>query len=167
MSGRVKARLEVPLEHVVGVHATAPEAHRFWKGWTVAALSLSGVVTIGRLVYRGQWAFWDIHDPDKAIAIHLHDEPYAKLVIGVDDPAGVAAEIARAVSSAGRRDPGERRRALGRLAFAMVIASAVLVVAIVEVVLTSLGLAPVIDVVLGLIVAWLVVTLGSGWLTRS
>jgi hypothetical protein len=167
LSGGVKARLEVPLEHVAGVDASAPEAHRFWKGWTVAALSLSGVVTIGRLVHRGEWAFWDVHDPDKAIAIHLHDEPYAKLVIGVDDPAGVAAEIARAVSSAGRRDPGERRRALGRLAFAMVIASAVLVVAIVEVVLTSLGLAPVIDVVLGLIVAWLVVTLGSGWLTRS
>jgi hypothetical protein len=167
LSGGVKARLEVPLEHVVGVHATAPEAHRFWKGWTVAALSLSGVVTIGRLVYRGQWAFWDIHDPDKAIAIHLHDEPYAKLVIGVDDPAGVASEIAGAVSSAGRRDPGERRRALGALAFAMVIGSAVLVVAIVEIVLTSLGLAPAIDVVLGLIVVWLVMMLGSGWPTRS
>jgi hypothetical protein len=79
----------------------------------------------------------------------------------------VAAEIARAVSSAGRRDPGERRWALGVLAFTMVIGSAVLVVAIVEIVLISLGLAPVIDVVLGLIVVWLVVTLGSGWLTRG
>jgi hypothetical protein len=36
------------------------------------------------------------------IAIHLHDEHYARLVIGVDDPAGAAGEIARAVSSAGR-----------------------------------------------------------------
>ncbi|MGD0370244.1 MAG: hypothetical protein ABSC16_00895 [Candidatus Dormibacteria bacterium] len=61
----------------------------------------------------------------------------------------------------------ERRRALGRLAFAMVVGSAVVAVAIVEVVLTSLGMAPVIDVVLGLIVVWLVVTLGSGWLTRG
>jgi len=61
----------------------------------------------------------------------------------------------------------ERRRALGVLAFAMVIGSALLVVAILEIVLTYLGLAPVIDVVLGLIVVWLVVTLGSGWLTRS
>jgi len=166
-SGGAKARLEVPLKHVAEVDASAPEAHRFWKGWTVAALALSDVVTIGRLVYRGEWAFWDVHDPDKAIAIHLHDEPYAKLVIGVDDPARVAAEIARAVSSAGRRGPGERRRALGRLALAMVIGSVVLVVAIVEAVLVSLGLAPVIDVVLGLIVSWLVVTLGSGSLTRS
>ena len=49
----------------------------------------------------------------------------------------------------------------------MVIGSVVLVVAIVEAVLVSLGLAPVIDLVLGLIVVWLVVTLGSGWLTRG
>jgi len=104
LSGGVKARLEVPLAHVAGVDASVPEAHEIWKGWTVAALSLSDVVTIGRLVYRGEWAFWDVHDPDKAIAIHLHDEHYARLVIGVDDPAGVAAEIARAVSAAGRRD---------------------------------------------------------------
>ena len=89
-------------------------------------------------------------------------------MIGVDDPAAVAAEIARAVSAAGRAGPlVERRRALGVLAFTMVTGSAVLVVAIVEVVLVSLGLAPVIEVVLGLIVAWLVVTLSSGWLTRG
>jgi hypothetical protein len=48
VSGGVKARLEVPLEHVAGVDASAPEeAHQFWKGWTVAALNLPGVVTIG------------------------------------------------------------------------------------------------------------------------
>ena len=32
----LKARLEVPLEHVSGVDATVPEAHQIWKGWTVA-----------------------------------------------------------------------------------------------------------------------------------
>jgi hypothetical protein len=80
--------------------------HRVWKGWTVAALNLPGVVTVGRVVHlfgdhRGEWTFWDTYDPDKVIAIHLHDEFYAKLVIEVDDPAGVAAEITRAVSSGG------------------------------------------------------------------
>jgi hypothetical protein len=48
----------------------------------------------------------------------------------------------------------------------MVAGSALLAVAILEVVLVSLGLAPVIEVVSGLIAAWLVVTLVSGWLTR-
>jgi hypothetical protein len=46
----------------------------------------------------------------------------------------------------------------------MVGASAVLAAAIVEILLVSLGMAPVIEVVLGLIVAWLVATLGAGWL---
>ena len=32
----LKARLEVPLEHVSGVDATVPEAHQIWTGWTVA-----------------------------------------------------------------------------------------------------------------------------------
>jgi len=61
----------------------------------------------------------------------------------------------------------ERRRALGVPAFAMVVGSALLVVAILEIILVSLGLAPVIDVVSGLIAVWLVVTLVSGWLSRG
>ena len=86
-------------------------------------------------------------------------------MIGVDDPAGVAAEIARAVPAMGRRGPGQRRGVPGRLAFTMVIASALLAVGIVELVLVALGTAPVIEVVVGLLVAWLVLTLSSGWLT--
>jgi hypothetical protein len=109
LSGGVRARLEVPLEHVGEVDPSVPEAHQIWKGWTVAALSLPRSVTVGRLLHvfgdrSGEWTFWDVTDPDKAIAIHLRDEHYARLVIGVDDPAGVAAEIARAVSAAGRGD---------------------------------------------------------------
>ena len=105
LSGGLKGRLEFPLEHVSRVDTSAPEAHhRVWKGWTVAALNLPGVVTVGRVVHlfgdhRGEWTFWDMYDPDKVIAIHLHDEFCAKLVIEVDDLAGVAAEITRAVSS--------------------------------------------------------------------
>jgi hypothetical protein len=109
LAGGAKARLEVPLEHVAGVDASVPEAHQIWKGWTVAALSLPHSVTVGRLIHvfgdrSGEWSFWDVTDPDRAIAIHLHDEHYARLVIGVDDPAEVTAEIAEAVAAAGRRD---------------------------------------------------------------
>ena len=61
----------------------------------------------------------------------------------------------------------ERRPTLGVPAFAMVVGSALLVVAILEAVLVSLGLALVIDVVSGLVAVWLVVTLVSGWLSRG
>ena len=60
-----------------------------------------------------------------------------------------------------------RRRALGVPAFTVVVGSALLAVAILELVLVSLGLAPMIDVVLGLVAVWLVVTLVSGWLSRG
>jgi hypothetical protein len=49
---------------------------------------------LSTVVCPGRPTFWDMYDPDNVIAMHLHDEFYATLVIEVDDPAGVAAEIA-------------------------------------------------------------------------
>jgi hypothetical protein len=93
----LKSRLEVPLEHIAGVEASVPEAHQIWHGLRMGGTNLPGVITAGRYLQHGEWAFWDVHDPDKAIAIRLHDEHYAKLVIGVDDPAATANAIASAI----------------------------------------------------------------------
>jgi hypothetical protein len=79
-------RLEVPLEHISTVDASPPEAHGVWHGLRVGGTNLPGVITAGRFVQHGEWAFWDVHDPAHAIAIRLHDERYAKLIIGVDQP---------------------------------------------------------------------------------
>ena len=62
--------------------------------------NLPGVITAGRFVNRGEWSFWDVHDPDKAIAMRLHDEHYAKLVIGVDDPKATTQAITAAIKRA-------------------------------------------------------------------
>jgi hypothetical protein len=93
----LKSRLEVPLEHIAGVDASAPEAHEVWHGLRMGGTNVPGVITAGRFVQHGDWAFWDVHDPDKAIAIRLHDEHYAKLVIGVDNPRATAQAIAAAI----------------------------------------------------------------------
>jgi hypothetical protein len=93
----LKSRLEVPLEHIAGVDASVPEAHQFWHGLRLGGTNLPGVITAGRFLQHGEWAFWDVHDPDKAIAIRLHDERYAKLVIGVDDPVATTKAIAAAI----------------------------------------------------------------------
>ena len=93
----LKSRLEVPLEHIAGVDASVPEARQIWHGLRMGGTNLPGVITAGRYLQHGEWAFWDVHDPDKAIAIRLHDEHYAKLVIGVDDPAATAIAIASAI----------------------------------------------------------------------
>jgi hypothetical protein len=97
----LKSQLEVPLEHVASVDVSPPEARKVWHGLRVAGANLPGVITAGRFVDHGEWAFWDVHDPDKAIAIHLHDEHYAKLVIGVDDPAATAKAIGDAIKRSG------------------------------------------------------------------
>ncbi|HYA00912.1 MAG TPA: hypothetical protein VEK76_11255 [Candidatus Binatia bacterium] len=89
----LKTHLEVPLEHITSVDATPPEAHEAWHGMKAAGSYLPGVVTAGRFVQHGEWAFWDVHDPEKAVAIRLRDEHYAKLVIGVDDPTATVAAI--------------------------------------------------------------------------
>jgi hypothetical protein len=94
-----KSQLEVPLEHVAAVDASVPEARDFWHGLRIVGTELYGVITAGTFVQHGEWAFWDVHDPDKAIAIRLHDERYGKVIIGVDDPAATATEIGAAIQS--------------------------------------------------------------------
>jgi hypothetical protein len=92
-----KSQLEVPLEHIATVEAGVPEARDFWHGIRVIGTELPGVITAGAFVHHGEWAFWDVHDPDKAIAIRLRDEHYAKLIIGVDGPSATTREINAAI----------------------------------------------------------------------
>jgi hypothetical protein len=93
----LKSQLEVPLEHIAAVDPSPPETHEIWHGLRVGGTNLPGVITAGRFVQHGEWAFWDVHEPGNAIAIRLHDERYSKLVIGVDDPLTTAAAITAAV----------------------------------------------------------------------
>ncbi len=86
-------KLEVPLAHIAGVDIDLSDAHSAWHGLRMGGTNLPGVITAGRFVQHGQWTFWDVHDPSKAIAIRLHDECYSRLVIGVEDPQATAAAI--------------------------------------------------------------------------
>ena len=87
------ARLEVPLAHIAGVDVDVPDARNAFHGLRMGGTNLPGVITAGRFLQHGEWTFWDVHDPDKAIGIRLHDERYQRLVVGVDDPAGTVAAI--------------------------------------------------------------------------
>jgi hypothetical protein len=94
------SRLEVPLVHIAGVDASVPEAHGIFHGLRMGGTNVPGIITAGRFLQGGEWAFWDVHDPDKAIGIRLHDERYAKLIVGVDNPQLTAEQIATALASA-------------------------------------------------------------------
>ncbi len=91
------SRLEISLRHISSVEINPAEAHQVWHGLRMGGTNLPGVITAGRFLLAGQWAFWDVHDPSQSIAIYLHDESYARLVIGVDDPAAAADAIRKAI----------------------------------------------------------------------
>jgi hypothetical protein len=93
-----QSRLEVPLQHVAAVEVNPPDAHSIWHGLRMGGTNLPGVITAGRFLQQGQWAFWDVHDPDKSIAIRLKDEGYSRLVIGVADPEAAADTIRTALT---------------------------------------------------------------------
>jgi hypothetical protein len=99
------SRLEVPLEHIAGVDVRVPEAHGIFHGLRMGGTNVPGLITAGRFLQGGEWAFWDVHDPDKAIGIRLHDEHYAKLIVGVDNPQLTAEQIATALAQRGSSSP--------------------------------------------------------------
>jgi hypothetical protein len=96
----LKSRLEIPLAHVVGAEAD-PQVVGGWKGWRGPGAHLPGVIVAGTFHHEGDRVFWDVHDAAKAVVSHLTDERYARLVIGVDDPAATVAAIRRALGTAG------------------------------------------------------------------
>jgi len=48
--------------------------------------NLPGVITAGTFYQDGRRVFWDVHDPEKTVAIDLHDERYSQLIVEVADP---------------------------------------------------------------------------------
>ena len=91
------SRLEISLRHISSVEINPSEAHNVWHGLRMGGTNLPGVITAGRFLQDGQWAFWDVHDPSKSVAIYLHDDSYARLVIGVEDPAAASEMIRKAL----------------------------------------------------------------------
>ena len=67
----LKSRLEIPLSHVVGAEVD-PEIAREWhKGIRAGGTHVPGVITAGTFYQDGERVFWDVHDPEKTVVIHL------------------------------------------------------------------------------------------------
>jgi hypothetical protein len=95
----LRGHVSVQLAHIRGVEVRPDEARRFWHGLRVGT-NIPGVVTAGTF-YTGDGAvFFDVHDPERAIAIDLADETYRRLIVQVDDddtPEATAARIRAAI----------------------------------------------------------------------
>jgi hypothetical protein len=90
------SRLEIPLEHVMDVRPADDSV----GGVRTLGTYIPGVITSGTFLQEGNWVFWNVHDPAKAIAVDLRDEHYSKLIIEVADPAETIRALHHAIARA-------------------------------------------------------------------
>ncbi|MFE6872452.1 hypothetical protein ACFVFS_38650 [Kitasatospora sp. NPDC057692] len=81
----IRSRIEIPLTNVRGA-TVDPGILREPKGIKVGGTHFPGVITAGTFRSGGEWVFWDVRNPAKAVVIELADERYSRLVVEVDDP---------------------------------------------------------------------------------
>jgi hypothetical protein len=95
-----RSELQVSLAHVRGAEVDPDQARLPWSGLPVRADNgwLPGMIAAGQVRQDGQWAFWDVHDPERAVIVDLDGERYARLVIEVDGPWATAASINQALA---------------------------------------------------------------------
>lgn len=94
-----KSTITVPLTHVSDIRQDATEAGKVFHGLRVPGTAIPGVLTAGTFRKSGEWTFWDVHDPDKAVIIGLNHEHYSRLVVGVDDPGATVAAVRSALAT--------------------------------------------------------------------
>ena len=92
----LKSHLEIPLEHVKDVR---PGNEEKVKGIRAPGTYFPGIIAAGSFHQIGKHVFWDVHHPERAIAIDLHDERYTTLVVEVEHPEATMREIKAAVAS--------------------------------------------------------------------
>jgi hypothetical protein len=97
----MKGGVTIPLAHVRSV-AIAPPGLRP-RGMRTPGTYLPGVITAGTWRWRGVKELWSVRHKNKALALELSGDDYTRVVVEVDDPTAVAAEIeqARARQSSG------------------------------------------------------------------
>jgi hypothetical protein len=81
-----KSTITVPLTHVSDISRDVEAAGKLFHGLRLPGTSIPGVITAGSFLRSGEWTFWDVHDPDKAVLLHLNHEHFSQVVVGVDDP---------------------------------------------------------------------------------
>jgi len=89
----MKSELRIPLAHVAGAERDAEEAGRWYHGLRAPGTNIPGVIVAGTFYAHEGRVFWNVHHAANAIAICLHDETFAKLVVEVENPDATIALI--------------------------------------------------------------------------
>ena len=90
----LRGGVTIPLARVRSVEIAPPDLRP--KGLRAPGAYLPGVIAAGTWRWRGVKEFWSVRNKQKALALNLSGGGYTRVVVQVDDPAAVAAEIEQA-----------------------------------------------------------------------
>ena len=93
-----RSRIEVPLSHITDVVVDREAARGWWHGLRLPGTQLPGLITAGTFYQHGRRVFYDVHDTDKTIVVHLNHEKYDHLIVEVADPGAAVTRITSALS---------------------------------------------------------------------
>ena len=92
-----KSELTVPRSHITGVRLEPAAAHRL-EGLRAGGTHAPGLLTAGTFYLDRQAghkpSFIDVANPDHIVVVDLRDEEYQQLIIEVEDPVAVVAQLA-------------------------------------------------------------------------
>jgi hypothetical protein len=91
----LRSRMTIPLTHVLGAERETAAARRWLQELGGGAAAQPRVLSPGRFHPRGEWVFWDVGEPGRAVGIELEAEPFTKLIVEVEDPDAVVEAINR------------------------------------------------------------------------
>lgn len=105
----LRRRIVVPLAHVrgatadPGMHRAGPWAFRSSGSGNSIGVRSPGtyvprVVVAGTYVKDGERTFWNLRERQEPVVVELTGEPFARLVLGVDDARATAERIEQALS---------------------------------------------------------------------
>ena len=84
----MKSSLEIPLSHVTGARARPPEGRyddAVIESWRGIGTFVRGRVAAGTMQLKDGTSFYDVHNPENAIAIDVEHETVKHVVVEIDD----------------------------------------------------------------------------------
>ena len=92
----LRRRIRVPFESIVAVELGEAAAHEA-RGWRLFGSWIPGLITAGTFARDGQWWFWDVVRPARALAITLTRHRYSRLIVEVADPGDALLRLRQAL----------------------------------------------------------------------
>ncbi len=91
--------IRIPLAHVVRIRLAGADARDWLSGFKLKGARIPGLIKAGTFRADQTTVFWYVRHPEQAVLIELRDEKFAKLIIEVNEPETLVAQITRALGS--------------------------------------------------------------------